>query len=76
MTRHIVQFDKLFLSGLLEGLTAAGETVTWPNHKSAQRHAAFLQRVERGADFIRSIGTGARYSVSNVQIFPVTEIAA
>ena len=68
--KHIVQFDKTYLSGNLKGLTIPGETCTWPDYRLAQRHAANLCRCITELDFIRDAGTGERYTVSNVQLFP------
>ena len=65
----MVQFDKTYLDGNLAGLVIPGETVTYPDDKSAQHHAAFLEKVMRSGDFVRDCGTGKRYSVSNVQLF-------
>lgn len=68
--KHTVQFDKQYLDGILTGLTIAGECCTFPDYEHAQRHAAFLQRVEMDNDFIRDAATGQKYYVSNVTLFP------
>lgn len=70
MSKHIVQFDKVYLSGRLKDLLIPGEICTWPDYGLAQRHAALLQRCERECDFLRDAATGERYKVSNVQLYP------
>ena len=72
--KHIVQFDLTYFDGALAGLPICGETVTFPNYKTAQRHASFLQRVERENDFIRAAVTGNRFKPRNVQLFPVRSL--
>ena len=71
-TPTIVQFDKHFQSGLLAGLTIPGETCSYPDYRSAQRHAALLERCVRDDDFLREYGSGNQYTVSNVQLFPAS----
>ncbi len=68
--RHIVQFDKTFLSGKLEGITAPGECLSFPSYKAARSFSAHLERVIRKNDFCREYSSGARFIPSNVQVFP------
>ena len=70
MKRHIVQFDKTFISGNLNGITVPGQCLPFPSYKAAQRYSAFLARTISNNDFCRDYGSGARYTVSNVQLFP------
>lgn len=70
MTTHIVQFDKTFHSGTLNGLTVVGQCISFPSYKTAQREAAYLERMMRRQDFAREYATGAKFTVSNVQLFP------
>ena len=68
--KHIVQFDKTFLSGNLEGITVPGQCISFPSYKTAQRYSAYLEHIIQGNDFCRDYSSGARFTVANIQVFP------
>lgn len=67
----MVQFDKTFLSGALEGLTVPGQVISYPNaaRASAERTLQHYRKVEVTGDFMRDAVTGDKFKVSNVGLY-------
>ena len=73
---YIIQFDKTYLDGTLVGLTIPGEICRFDSRADAERALRFYHRVEIDRDFIRAVGTGNRYTVSNIAMLIEPSAAA
>lgn len=60
----IVRADIRYLDGRLSGLLIpAGYRVTVPDRAHASRTARWLAKVRDTGDFVRAVGSGAKYAV-------------
>ncbi len=62
---YTIEYDITYLDGALTGLVIS-QTTPFTSQNAAERHLAFLSKVEADSDFIRACVTENRYQPSNV----------